>query len=189
MNESLRKTKIWALCALGEDRPGIVAGVSEALFRLGGNLEDSRMGRVEGDFGILLWVAFPAELSRREIEQALKPVQEKFDLTLALREVCAEEIQAKEKSDVQVYRLVLYGADQPGLVYRVTDQAARLGINILDLRTLRTEKENGEALYTLVLEMDVPYARAAESFREALGGIQEKLHVDVTFEPQEADDL
>ena len=37
----------WIVTALGQDRPGIVAGVTEVLYKLGCNLEDSAMTRLE----------------------------------------------------------------------------------------------------------------------------------------------
>ena len=40
----------WIVTALGQDRPGIVAGVTKVLYDLGCNLEDSAMTRLEGEF-------------------------------------------------------------------------------------------------------------------------------------------
>src|SRR4051812_30524641 len=42
------------LSALGPDRPGIVAEVTEYLTERGGNVEDSRMAVLGAEFGILL---------------------------------------------------------------------------------------------------------------------------------------
>src|SRR5262245_56349433 len=49
------------LSALGPDRPGIVAEVTEHLTERGGNIEDSRMAVLGAEFGILLLVSGTAD--------------------------------------------------------------------------------------------------------------------------------
>ena len=50
------KKSLAILTVLGKDRPGIIAGVTEALFRAGCNLEDISMTVLEGEFAMMMGV-------------------------------------------------------------------------------------------------------------------------------------
>ena len=45
------------LTAIGEDRPGLVDEVSEFVFARGGNVEDSRMANLHGQFAIVMLIS------------------------------------------------------------------------------------------------------------------------------------
>jgi glycine cleavage system transcriptional repressor len=48
------------MTASGPDRPGIVSRLSKRVLELGGNVEESRMARLAGDFSILMLVTVDA---------------------------------------------------------------------------------------------------------------------------------
>ncbi len=56
----------YMLTAVGEDRAGIVAGVTKALFEGGCNLGDASMMRLGGSFSIMLMVSRRTDLFRRK---------------------------------------------------------------------------------------------------------------------------
>jgi glycine cleavage system transcriptional repressor len=58
-----------AVTAIGQDRPGIVAAVTKVLHERGGNLEDSAMTILGGQFAIVLLVA--TEDDPDDLRQAL----------------------------------------------------------------------------------------------------------------------
>ena len=62
----------WIVTALGKDRPGIVAGVTQVLYRLGCNLEDSAMTRLEDEFAIMLIFSSPSKATEGALRKALK---------------------------------------------------------------------------------------------------------------------
>jgi len=175
-----------ALSAIGQDRPGIVAGLTRALFDQGCNLEESSMTRLKGEFAILLLVTLPATGSPAALEAAIGPAARELGLTLLVRELTADEMRAEDDSRTQPYTLVVYGADRPGIVFQVTETAARHNLNITDLRTRVT----GPApLYSLIMEVEVPSDAAADAFRDDLGRLKRELQVETTFEAVEADEL
>ena len=59
----------YILSAIGKDRPGIVADVSEVIYECGGNIEDSNMGLLRTHFALL--ILFSAE--KEEVDQKLSP--------------------------------------------------------------------------------------------------------------------
>ena len=53
------------LTAIGADRPGLVEEVSEFVFKHGGNIEDSRMANLRGQFTMMLLVNAPGDALRK----------------------------------------------------------------------------------------------------------------------------
>jgi glycine cleavage system transcriptional repressor len=179
--------KLVALSAIGSDRPGIVAGLAQALYQTGCNLEDSSMTRLKGDFAVLLLVSLPGEITVEGFSQAVKKVSDKLGLTVSIR-----ELSDRETSEIPAptlpHTLVVYGVDHPGIVYRVTQALADRSINITDLRTHVTQAK-GSPLYSLIMEVEIPTEAAAKVLRSDLETLGRELKVEVTLTPVEADEL
>ena len=77
----------------------------------------------------------------------------------------------------------VYGADRPGIVYRVADALAGSGINITDL-TSRVIGDEDSPVYALMLEVAAPDEEAVVT---ALDGLGAELSVDLSVHPLEAD--
>src|SRR3954467_3313303 len=69
------------LSALGPDRPGLVAEITEYLTERGANVEDSRMAVLGGEFGVLILVSgTPHEIELIERERELLAAKTGLDL-------------------------------------------------------------------------------------------------------------
>lgn len=167
--------KFFILSLFGKDRPGIVAGVSKALFELGLNLEDSSMTRLNGEFTIMLVVSSKEPISAEEILKALEKVGQRYELFMVCREL-EEVVYPKAR---HVYRLVVFGSDKPGIVYGVSSKLAELGLNISDLRT----EKRGD-LYVMLIEAESD-ADMEEELRRELERLKEELGVEVSVEEEE----
>lgn len=171
--------KFFILSLFGKDRPGIVAGVSKALYQMGLNLEDSSMTRLNGEFTIMLIVSSDGDITAEDILQSLKEVGQEFELFMVCREL--EEITYA--SPKEIYRIVVFGSDKPGIVYHVSQTLANLGLNISDLRT---EKRGG--LYVMVIEAEADRDIYGELQRE-LERLKELIGVDISLEREEGAEL
>ena len=171
--------KSFILSIFGKDRPGIVAGVSKALYELGLNIEDSSMTRLDGEFTIMLIVSSQRSITSEEILQSLRDVGQEFELFMVCREL--EEVPPIQAE--AIYRIVVFGFDKPGIVYGITSKLAELGLNISDLRT---EKKGN--LYVMIIE-----AEGKEDMEELLSRELEKvkhsLGVDISLEKEEEERL
>ncbi len=115
------------LTVVGQDRPGIVAGLTDALYRGGVNLGEASMARLGGNFTIMLMVEGEAEAP------ALQRLIEPFAAAHSLR-VHADPIEGRLHEHVEPnVRIAVHGADRPGIVAQVTQALAAAGFNILDL--------------------------------------------------------
>ena len=175
--------KRWIVTALGKDRPGIVAGVTQALYRLGANLEDSAMRRLEGEFAIMLIFSVSASHTEETLRQAFAPLQQRMTLAVHLKRLSPSEIQPPRKLG-RPYLISVYGSDRTGIVYRISQALSRAGINITDVHTHRSSGV-GASLYLLLLEVEIPKRVKIATLERSLKQLGKRLGIEVTLSTAE----
>lgn len=175
----------FAVSAVGSDRPGIVAAITGVLLELDGNVEDSRMTILRGQFAVMLIVSID-EPDRDALGLGLNRVREEFELKAVVVAPVAEPTRSgNEKGATHV--ITVYGADHPGIVHSVATVLAERGVNITDLQT-RLAGSDDAPLYVMLLEVDLGQA-TAEDVEEALATVGQDAAVDVSLGELEADAL
>ena len=166
-----------AITAVGSDRPGIVAGITQALLGLGGNLEDCRAALLRGSFAIALAVAVPDEVASEEVREALRPVAAELGLGLWVGEAePAASTRPGERCVVSVY-----GADHPGIVHAVSRTLAERAVNIVDL----SSRVVGDPLiYVLGIEVELPEGMEPSGLESALRPVAQAQGVELAIEAE-----
>lgn len=136
-----------AVTALGADRPGIIARVTGVLLEHGGNLQDSTMTILGGQFAIVLLVETAAEATA--LESDLEAATTDLGLVVAVRPVGAGAASA-----APTHMLSVYGADRPGIVHAVATALAERSVNVTDLTTRVLDGDR--PVYAMVLEIALP---------------------------------
>lgn len=174
----------FAVTAIGRDRPGIVAAISEVLFQLGGNVEDSRMSILRGHFAVMLIVELGDEAARGKLESGLERVRD----SLGLEAISVSEVETLPgvPDAGPTHVLTVYGADRPGIVHTITSLLAERGVNVTDLSTQVTG--GSEPVYVMVIEVAIGDV-AEEELRRALEAAAAELEVDVSLRPLEGEAL
>ena len=172
-------TGLYAVTVIGNDRSGIVAGVTKALFETGCNLEDATSTILRGHFSMMLVVSSAADAT--QLEGALADVARDLDVTINVAPV--EE--AALEVDAPTHMVSVYGADHPGIVFRISQALAEAGANVTDM-TSRIIGLADEPVYALMLEVA---ASADADLEEKLTSIASEIGVDVSVHPIEADIL
>lgn len=172
----------FALAAIGRDRPGIVAAVAQVLYEYGCNVEDSSMTLLRGNFSMMLVLASPEGTTSASLDQALRSACAEMGLTYAVLDV-------EDTADVPnpSHVLTVYGADRPGILYRVTEMLASARVNITDLNSRLVGAET--PVYALMLELALPAGLPAEELEEQLSRTAAEIGVDVTLRVREDDVL
>src|SRR5688500_6474480 len=93
------------LTVVGQDRAGIVAALSDALYRGGANLGEASMARLGGNFTIMMMVQTDSDA--RALETSLAPVAEKLGLRVHVDAIDARLHQHVEPNA----RITVHGAD------------------------------------------------------------------------------
>lgn len=119
----------YMLTLIGEDKPGIVAAITKALFDLGFNLGETSMLRLGGNFTIMMMVSGSHE--EAYLHDQLRPVIEAQGMRLHIDPIQAH-LHEHLLPNIQV---TVSGADRAGIVAQVTGALAEVGFNILDLES------------------------------------------------------
>lgn len=118
----------WLMLTLvGEDQPGIVARVTDALYRGGCTLGETSMIRLGGNFTIMMMV--DGGHSEQTMTALIGPVADQLQLKFHLDPMHGGLHQHR----VPNYQVRVNGADRAGIVAQVTGVLAECGFNILEL--------------------------------------------------------
>ncbi len=171
--------KHFVITAFGEDKPGIVEKITKILFEKNLNIEDSSMTRLNNEFTVMLVVASENDISEEELKKEFEKVEKEMKLFINVKEI-PEEIIENKKEIGEIYNLIVYGADKPGIVYKVSKLLADKNINISDLRT-----EKSKDLYVMAIEAEVPKITNMEEFEKELERLKDEMNVDISIEKVE----
>lgn len=176
--------KQWfALSAIGRDRPGIVADLSQLIYECDCNLEDSSMTVLGTEFAVLLLLSGQGDDVRERLAAACKRLEWEKRLTVFFRPLESDPGGVPRETDHARYVLHATGLDKAGIVARVSRCLADHGISIRQMETQsRPEPESGAPFYTMRIEMDVPAGVDEGLLRERLDAIGRELYVDVALE-------
>ncbi|WP_457639465.1 glycine cleavage system protein R [Persephonella sp.] len=172
--------KQFIITAVGEDRPGIVAGITKVLYEEGFNIEDSAMTRLNNEFAVMLVVATDRSFSEEQLKEKFTSVAEKNGLFINVKEI-PEEVALQQKESGEVYNIVVYGADKPGIVYSVSKLLADREINIVDLRT-----EKSPEIYVLIAQVEFPEGLTEEDLKADIEKLKDEMNIDLSMEKVES---
>ncbi|MGH2732689.1 MAG: glycine cleavage system protein R [Actinomycetota bacterium] len=165
--------KEFTVTAIGEDRPGIVAAVTEILLHLGCNLADCSMSLLRGQFAMLLLIEAPEEMDPERLEAALSEPAGRLSLSIATRRVAAQGPPAAGRP----YVVSFYGNDRPGIVHRISKALAEAEVNICNLASHLV----GDGIYFVVLDIDAPAGVEPAELEAGLKEIASELGISLTL--------
>lgn len=163
------------LTAIGPDRPGLVDVVTRYVLECGGNLEDSRMVNLHGQFAMMMLVG-GSELIFDALRAGVPALQEEAGVHAQVRPVTGV---ARASVAALPYRLSTWAMDHPGLMQSVAHLLGVLGVNIESAETSLTQAPyTGTPLFTMELVVSVPASTPVAELREALGRLCDELNID-----------
>jgi len=173
-----------AVSVLGKDRPGIVSAITKALYETGCNIEDSSMTLLRSEFAMILLVSLPAKTTAKELQKKLGQAGKKLGLSILLRPISVQE-DKNEKPAGKPFVVGVYGADKPGIVYKLSKYLSTRKINITDVQTNISRATSGP-VYIMFLEVDVPPAMNVKTMQEELEEIAGALNVHINIHQAES---
>ncbi len=172
----------YILSAIGKDRPGIVADVSEVIYDCGGNIEDSSMSLLRNHFALLLLFSTDREEVNQKLSSGLKRLEWEKGLTVFYSPITFEEAHPKVKEQVDHFKIATSGVDHAGIVFKVCRLLADRGINIVDMKTHRLlSAESGTPFFEMDMEVEVPQSVSEEGLREDLHHLAIELMIDLVM--------
>ena len=171
------------ISALGPDRPGIVGELTAHLHAAGGNILDSRMVNLRGEFAMMILLEVGNDVAAN-VSRELPAVGERMKLRVSVTPLEAASAGAAKGMR---YRLRTYSMDQPGIVARLTGVLRGHGVNIEEL-SARQESAAfaGSPLFLTEMRLTVPTNVPLGKLRAELEGVGNELNCDVDLDPAEA---
>ena len=167
------------ISAIGSDRPGIVQALSGAVLGRQGNILDSRMTVLGGEFAVLMLVSGDdnaiarLEADRDALEQAL-------GLQLTLKRTRARDTAGRTLP----YRVEVVALDHPGIVHDIANFFSNRGINIDDLQTGTYQAPHtGTTMFNLHMTLSVPAEESVSRLRDAFMEFCESRNLDASLSP------
>jgi glycine cleavage system transcriptional repressor len=165
--------------AVGPDRPGLVGELSTRIYEAGGNILDSRMANLQGQFALILLLEASPD-SIETLSGTLPGVGQTMGLSISV----ARQTEPVRKSAGVPYVLKTYSLDQPGILARISNVLRDKQVNIEDL-TARQESAPfaGNELFTLQMTVTVPPTLPVRELRAQLEQVCAQLNCDFDLEP------
>ncbi|MCW8930698.1 MAG: amino acid-binding protein [Gammaproteobacteria bacterium] len=163
----------WKMLTLvGQDKPGIVAKITTALFDAGAKLGEASMMRLGGNFTIMLMVK--SDQSIDQLDQSIDSVVKAMSLTSSFQNIEA----SLHQHEIPDTRITVYGADRPGIVSKATTHLLDAGFNILDLES---DVAGSEAEPIYIMHIEGIAAHGSDALEKAVEQIKTNgVNVDMT---------
>jgi glycine cleavage system regulatory protein len=167
------------LTFVGDDRPGLVNQISQAVATHGGTWLESRSARLAGKFAGILLVRIPDE-SVIPLESALAKLAPS-----GLR-VSIDRGAAEAEWPERTVKLEIVGNERPGIVRDVTQALSRLGVNIEEFSSgLEREPFTGAEMFRAKARLSAPEDLALDDLRRALERLAAEIMVDLSVAEDE----
>jgi glycine cleavage system transcriptional repressor len=166
-----------ALVAIGEDRTGLVAKISRFIAQREGNVEDSRMAVLGGEFGVMILVSGSKE-NLAALKEDLSLLSAETGLEIIARSTSSPE--SHRGSTVAPYVITASALDHEGIVHAVSDALYQTGINIVSLHTTAYNAPiTGSPLFRLEIAADIPRDVSISRVRQMLEAVAEEEGLDI----------
>ncbi|MCH8475909.1 MAG: ACT domain-containing protein [Opitutales bacterium] len=170
---------------IGQDRPGLVDAMAEAISQHEGNWLSSRLAHLGGEFAGMVQVEVPPEKTK-ELLQSLATLAEEKDLTLVTRE---DEGPSASIPEGKRLGFEILGQDRPGIIRAISHIFAKYGVNVEELTSARESAPmSGESLFRAKAIVLVPAECDTSTLQGELESLAEELMVDLSSLPDQDPD-
>jgi len=172
MNKSL------VISALGNDKPGIVNELSKTILAQDGNIAESRMTVLGGEFAMMLLVTGTQE-SIDNILSKLEETGEKLKLTLIAKDTQTQEHDQKRLP----YQVKVVSMDHPGIVHNISDFLSSHDLNIEEVETKTyPAAHTGTPMFSLDMTISIPADSSVRDLRDEFISFCDDLNLDASLE-------
>jgi len=167
------------ISAIGSDRPGLVDQLTQPIQDSSGNILDSRMTVLGGEFAILMLIEGGWDTIAR-LEELLPTLQESMRLTITTKRT--ESKPATEP--VLPYMVSVVALDHPGIVNQLSGFFSSRQINIQSLETDSYHAAHtGTPMFAVNMNVQIPAEQSIVALRTEFFEFCDGLNLDAILEP------
>lgn len=170
------------ITAAGPDRVGLVDRFSARILDAGGNIEESRMVALSGQFALLVRVSGPWN-ALAKLEDQVGALGAELGLSIV-----AQRSRAQERGRALIpYRINAVAMDHPGIVHRLANFFAQRDINIEEVTTeTYPAPHTGTPMFSVDMTVGIPADVHLSTLRGDFLDYCDSLNLDATLEPARA---
>ena len=164
---------ILVLTFMGDDRPGLVNQLSEAVQKCDGNWLTSRMTQLEGKFAGVAKI----EVSQENSDNLTRTLKSQFSDSLTL---FTEQVTQREQQDNTTALVEVIGPDRPGIIQEVTLVFANAGLNVINFNSdVTLAAMTGTPMFAANAEIEFGSKQPASELAQQLSEAAMHLGVDI----------
>ena len=158
------------ITAIGVDKPGLVDQISSIIKENNGNIENSKMIKIENQFAMI--IDFLSSNDLDTIKTKLQYIEE-LEITYKLAEI------SKENNKTNKY--IITGADNQGIINRVSNFFSKRNINIVEVNTnIELAPITGSPLFNMKITDTYNDRHNIDDLYSKLSNLCENLNLDIT---------
>ncbi len=167
------------ISAVGADRVGIVDDLSGIVTEAGGNIEESKMAVLGGEFAVIMLVAMDGKAL-----DALVARTADFEKSLALKFGIKRTNPGTAPGQGRPYSLETVSLDGKGIVHSVSAVLRKHGINIEDLETSTDSAPlTGASLFRMNANIVLGQGVSVLALRRELEELEAEQDLDISLTP------
>lgn len=170
------------LTAIGVDRAGLVDEVSSFIYDRGGNIEDSRMVNLRGQFAMMVLVGGDeATIGKLRHEQSR--LAETSGLQVEVRPTVEQPRPpagaAASAAGALPFRFVATAVDRAGIVHEISHLLREMNVNIESLETrLSPAPYTGSPIFEMEAVLSAPGGTPVNQLRQRVGALCDRMNID-----------
>lgn len=166
------------ITALGNDKPGIVNKLSKKILEHSGNITESHMMVLGGEFAMMLLVTGDDSVLK-QIKTDLDTIGDSLGLTLIAKETRTKTQEAQRLP----YQISVVSMDHPGIVYDISDFLSTRDLNIEEIETTTyPAAHTGATMFSLDMTISIPVNSSVHKLRNEFITFCDDLNLDATIE-------
>jgi glycine cleavage system transcriptional repressor len=168
------------ITVIGPDKPGIIASVSDTLFKRGCNIENISQTTLQSEFAGICVVSIPLDLSIETLREDMK--KELLDQNLHVHIKALDEAHIKRSTvSTEPFIISTCGPDKQGIVALISRIIADAGVNISNLKAVFEGGSNPDR-NIMIFEVDIPASTDLQMLSENLKQNASKIGLDLTIQ-------
>jgi glycine cleavage system transcriptional repressor len=141
---------------MSKDRPGIIAGITGAIYELDGDVADLNQTVLCGYLTMILSVSFAPEVTREDLIAAISHIKTECKFEVSIKEITPESSEDTLEPPEETYVLTVQGPNKTGIVHGISQFCYEHNINIFDLATTLQNDQ-----YTMALQLDLKHCTSS----------------------------
>jgi len=168
----------YVINVVSSDHPGIISGVSTALFEIEANIDSCSQTVLDGYFTLILIVTLSQAWDADELARHVRSHPRLGDAyKVTALAVPVDKVESTCQSDTDAFVISAFGKDAKGIVHDFCSYLADREINIIDFYGRRHDDE-----FVLVAQVQIPNRLSIVVLQDDLEAIAQERHFTVRLQ-------